>query len=511
MPRALRYGAVFYLLLAGGAVADDYFADVTTLSGVTAAHNAEYFTTGQAWGDYDRDGCPDLYVTDTLGPNSLWSNECDGTFTLSTLNATVALPAARNGGAVFADYDNDGWLDLYVTADGANTLFHNEAGAGFTDVSAAAGVDDAGQGESAAWADYDGDGLLDLFIANYAEPDTLLHNEGGGAFTDVSSLISQPGAGKPAFACTFLDYDNDGDPDIYSVNDRLFGNSLWRNDGPGCGGWCFTDVSASSGALRPVYGMGIAVGDYDNDGDLDLYFSSIDEMVLLENQTMQGSPTFLDVTDAAGVNIPATAGWGTFFFDFDNDGWQDLYLATMPTAAPEWTNRLFRNLGGARGQVTFEDVSDVSGASAEGATLGVATGDFDVDGRVDMVIARYDDGYYLFHNETDAPSSLTVTLEGRGPMNRDAIGARVHLATVAGPAQVKELKTGSSLGAGNEVVLHFGLNDSPISSMSVVWPDGLVQVVDPPPAGPRVHLVYPSIFASGFETGDASDWGATVP
>ena len=183
----------------------------------------------------------------------------------------MALADAWTGGAVWADYDNDGWRDLYVLTHGANVLFRNEAGTGFRDVTAAAGVGDTGKGATAAWGDYDGDGFLDLFVANwrcYPEcarenaaalaSDRLYRNLGDGTFEDVSGLLGDKlrGAG---FSASFADFDDDGDLDIYVVNDMVehpVGNVLWRNDGPGCGGWCWSDASAETrtGAVRN--GMG---------------------------------------------------------------------------------------------------------------------------------------------------------------------------------------------------------------------------------------------------------------
>ncbi len=475
------------------------FVEVTAAAGISAAHHAIFMGVGQAWGDADRDGCVDLYLTDQAGSNSLWRNNCDGTFEPSPHTGDVALPGSESMGAAFADYDNDGWLDLYVTARGAGSLFHNEAGAGFTDVTATAGVGIAGQFPTAAWGDYDGDGRLDLFLVNYSEVNTdrLFHNAGDGTFTDVSSALA--GEVRVGWTAVFVDYDNDGDADLYVINDRQLGNQLYRNDGAGCGHWCFAEVGAASGADRPVYGMGIAVGDYDTDGDLDFYFSSIAEMVLLQNQTSQGSPTFVDVSEAAGVTVDSI-GWGTLFFDCDNDGLQDLYLATM-LPDPGKTNRLYANLGDG----TFADLSEASGAADPGPTLGVASADYDADGRVDLVIGNLDDAYYLYRNQTAGGGWLRMTFEGRGPVNRDALGTRVYL-TAGGRTQLQELHSGSSLGAGNEIALHFGLGAAAVEEVKVVWPDGLTEVYPAPLAAPRWHLIYPAIFADGFESGDLSAW-----
>ncbi len=520
------------VVLPGAAGAGEtIFEQVTVPAGIAAPHHlvdvcatnpafCPYYATGQAWADVDRDGDPDLYLTDSTGPNLLYSNDGDGTFSLSPVTGDVALPGAISGGASFADYDNDGWPDLMVLNRGPNTLLRNLAGAGFEDVTAAAGVGDPGEGESATWGDYDGDGYLDLYTVNWwwdLDPehplrrDTLYRNEGDGTFTDVTALLDLERTGGPGFAATFVDFDNDGDQDLYVVNDKLFGNPLWRNDGPGCGGWCFTDVSVISGADRPAFSMGVATGDYDRDGDFDFYYTSINEMILLQNQTSQGSPTFVEVSAEAGVTY-AAVGWGTVFTDYDNDGWLDLYVS-IDNPDPANGNRLFHNLGGAEGVVAFEDVSDVSGASLPARSFGVATCDYDADGWVDLVVGDIFEEYRLFRNLGEAGAGnhwLSIRLEGGGPVNRDAIGTRVELTLEGGAVLTRQVKSDSSLGSGNDLALHFGLGGATPESARVVWPDGTEITIERPPYDQSWRLVYPSwtehVFADGFESGDTIAW-----
>ena len=303
------------------------FRDVSAQAGIAATHRAiwyedvpvpyddAYLAAGSAWADFDQDGWVDLFVSGNLDPNVLYRNNGDGTFAVSEFSAALSLPNTASGGAVWADYDNDGWRDLYVLNNGPNRLFRNLAGAGggpvstraggtvstraFEDVTEAAGVGDIGKGTSAAWGDYDEDGHLDLYVTNWScypecelldfsrSRDVLYHNNGDGSFTDVSGLLGFEPLLGAGFAVSWLDYDDDRDLDLYVVNDKAvnaLGNVLWRNDGAGCGGWCFTNVSARSSADSVVHGMGLASGDYDNDGDLDLYFSNmIGAMILLEN------------------------------------------------------------------------------------------------------------------------------------------------------------------------------------------------------------------------------------
>ena len=495
----------------------ELFTDVSQAAGIEAPHRASwneyvqktqdfsdgYMAVGQAWGDYDNDGWVDLYLTGNLTDNVLYHNNQDGTFDVAEMSATLSLPGVMSGGAAWADYDNDGWRDLYILNHGKNVLFHNDGGAGFSDVTDQAGVGDIGKGTTAAWGDYDNDGYLDLFIVNWScypkcDPldnnqasDRLYHNNGDGTFSDVSDLLVFDKTLGAGFTAGFADYDNDGDLDLYVVNDMLkypIGNVLWRNDGAGCDGWCWTDASVESGAFFIKHGMGLAIGDYDNDLDLDYYFSDmVNPMVLLENQ---GDGTFTDRAEEAGVAVgPSSAvGWGTAFFDFDNDGWLDLYLATTEFIQEDinigaegmhfsYPNFLFQN----RADGAFNDVTPISWIQQPAPTMGFAYADYDHDGRLDFVIGNWDEGYRLYRNEgLINPDNhwITIRLVGEGPVNRDAIGARVFVQTSDDRLLMQEVKSGSSLGSGNDTALHFGLGQATIREITIAWPDGQVRIFD---------------------------------
>ncbi|WP_420628495.1 CRTAC1 family protein [Candidatus Leptofilum sp.] len=477
----------------------DPFVDVTAAVGIAAEHTAVwdyedeqgYLGVGQAWGDYDNDGWLDLYVTGNQADNVLYHNQQDGTFAESPLSPVLSLPQTLSGGAIWADYDNDGWQDLYVLVKGANRLFHNDAGSGFTDVTGTAGVGDTGTGESAAWGDYDNDGFLDLYVVNWTcEPncdpidfnqhqDKLYRNNGDGTFSDVSDSLVYDKLLGAGFAASFIDYDNDQDFDIYVINDEYqnpIGNVLFRNDGAGCGGWCWTDVSAVSGADVVLSGMGIAVADYDNDADLDMYFSNmLNAFSLLQNQ---GDGTFTDQAEAAGVHFgwTNTVGWGTGFLDYDNDGWQDLFLAATGfvqrdlNVDPEGMmfshpNYLFAN----NRDGSFTDVW----AGSKMPSMGFAYADYDNDGWMDYVVGNWNEGYRLFRNNGFVLGNwLTIDLTGGGSVNMDAVGTRVVVTTTDGRFQTKTVTCGGSLGAGHDMRLHFGLGQAEIDSVEIVWPDG---------------------------------------
>jgi hypothetical protein len=513
--RILFYLVIFLgiVILAGSPLqtqassAPDLFVDASEAGGIEALHGGiwsdfigafftrGYLAVGQAWGDYDNDGWVDLYLTGGTNPSILYRNNRDGTFSVSEFSADVELADVWTGGAVWADYDNDGFKDLYVLAHGPNVLLHNEAGAGFRDVTSTAGVGDTGKGTTAAWGDYDTDGYLDLFVANWAclpeckpaDPllasDRLYRNQGDGSFTDVSFLLDDVKLQGAAFSASFADFDNDGDPDIYVVNDKAehpIGNVLWRNDGAGCGGWCWSDASRETRSNIVKHGMGLAVGDYDNDLDLDFYFSDmVEPMALLENL----GAAFRNATTTAGVGGPGnTVGWGTAFFDFNNDGWLDLFLAATELArhhvapsAPEgmlfpFPNLLFEN----QGDGTFRYVTPMSWQQHPESSMGIAYADYDHDGRIDFVVGNFDQGYTLYRNVGLAAADrhwLTVRLEGRPPVNRDALGARVFVTTSDGLTRMQEVKSGSSLGAGNDTALHFGLGDATSAMVRIEWPD----------------------------------------
>ncbi len=236
-------------------------------------------------------------------------------------------------------------------------------------------------------------------------------------------------------------------------------------------------------------GMGLATADYDNDGDFDFYFSNAGPMTLLQNQ---GDGTFDNVAALAGVDLPNGVAWAASAFDYNNDGWQDLYLAVMTTANHNGiaANPLFHN----NGDGTFSRVSSGSGASDVGPTMGIALADFDNDGRIDLLLGNKDDGYSLLRNQGSQPAGhwLTLALEGAGPVNRDAVGSRVTVRTADGNVQTREVQNGGSLGAGHELRLHFGLGAfDTVEELTIRWPDGRSQTFTNIAANRQVSLPYP--------------------
>jgi hypothetical protein len=502
------------------------FADITDRAGVRVMHHPDpndiwTIGTGVAMADYDQDGWLDIYVVDHYGPNVLFHNNRDGTFTDVAVAAGVANPQGFGGGAAFADYDNDGDQDLYVGNFGNNVLYRNNGDGTFTDVTAMAGVQGFGRTLSVAWGDYDGDSFLDIYVANhingrglpldlYPNPtlrDYLYHNNGDGTFTDVTDLLpgrrgNDDGYG---FIGGFLDYDNDGDADIYLVNDKFTSlrgdvtpNFLWRNDGSdGQGGWVFRDVSKEARADIVLDGMGLGVGDYDRDGYLDMYFSNIGSAVLLRNN---GDGTFSQAQNLAGVGQAAArnqrlVSWGCEFADFDNDGWEDLYLclgylATIFNNPLQQPNALFKN----NGDGTFTNIGRISGAADPGVTRTAAMGDIDNDGFVDIFLSNWNGPSALYRNLGNQNHWLTI--EARGTVsNRNGIGARVTVITPEGVRQIREIRSGSSLGAGSEIVAHFGLgSQTEVSRVEIRWPSGRMQVLENVRADQKLLVTEPPAF-----------------
>jgi hypothetical protein len=531
--------------ITAGGFADDaplVFEDITKQAGLDIFHhrsgNAEKRTIIEAPGsgvallDYDNDGWLDVYLLNgstfeaergnEAPPRAmLFHNNHDGTFTDVTAKAGVANERWGFGAAV-GDYDNDGWPDIYVANYGKNRLYHNNHDGTFTDVAEKAGVALGGWSAGPTWGDYDHDGLLDLFVPGYArfyldkppmagkngiaegacqfrglnvfcgprglpgEGDHLFHNNGDGTFTDISTKagVSDP-YGYYGFASVFVDADDDGWLDLVVANDSV-PNYLYRNRHDGT----FEDIGYASGLAlsgegREQASMGIAVGDYNHDGQVDFYITSFsdDYNTLYRNE---GDGSFTDVTYQAGLSAPTIPflAWGTGFIDFDNDGWLDLFVANghvyPGVDQQDWGTtyaqrpQLFRNLGGAR----FQEVSPKPGTGL-GSVIrgrGAAFGDLFNDGHIDVVINNMDSTPTLLRNVVQNSNHyLTLKLIGAAKSPRDAIGAKVFL-TAAGTRQRADVFSGGSYGSSSDQRIHFGLGSAAkVDKVEIYWPSGARQ------------------------------------
>jgi hypothetical protein len=490
--------------------------------------------SGLALFDYDNDGDVDIYFLngsalpgsrpDPLARNRLYRNEGNWRFTDVTNAAGVGDPGYGLGVAV-ADYDNDGYADLYVNNFGPNVLYHNNGDGTFNDKTAQAGVG-AGNamGAGVSFLDADGDGDLDLYVANYVkfsfadhreyvvdgfpryrgpknfepETDVFFRNNGNGTFSDASvdagiSAHAGTGMGTVAFDC-----DRDGDTDVAVMND-VMGNYLFQNDRSGK----FSETGLLSGIGynadgRALGSMGVDCGDYDNDGRLDLFQTSFASELPALYQNL-GDGLFADVTRATGAGAGAFphVNWGTGFVDFENDGDSDLFVANGhlqdnvelydDKTSYEVTNQVLMNDG--RGK--FQDVSQLcgSGLTVRRSSRGIALDDLDQDGRVDVVVLNSRELPTILRNESSGKNHwIQIRLQAIRT-NRDAVGTRV--AVVSGNAtQVKEVHSGRGYQSHWGTWLHFGLgNQRRVDRIQIDWHGGGREVIDDVAADQYVQII----------------------
>ena len=451
--------------------------------------------SGAAWIDYNNDGFQDLYVTmRTTENNKLFRNTGLGHFKdVATIEGVENLSGDGAGVAV-ADFNNDGFQDMYLANCNEDVLYQN-TGSGFIDVTSAMGFDitDDSRGTSASWADYDNDGFLDLFVTHHQpipgstnadRQDKLYHNDGGTGFTDVSAALMAAGDITGAsFIGGFTDFDQDGDPDLIVINDCLntipVHTKVFRNDGGTDPlNWNWTEVSVAVGIDDCRNGMGIAMGDYNRDGWTDIAYSNVGPAVLFENN----NGIFSDVSAVAGIDGQAHPlfSWGTSFLDFDLDGWQDLHIVLgslhFPYEQDPHPDFFYRNNGNG---VDFTDVSDEVNMGDLERGRNAVMGDYDRDGDPDMFLVNYGELCVVKRNDNEQTGHhyLTIDLEGT-VSNRDGIGARIRVSTPNGVDQYWEMRSGSNLGGGDALEAYFGLKGQTIvSEVEVKWPSGTVQVL----------------------------------
>jgi hypothetical protein len=552
-------------ITAGGTVKTGpiVFQNFAAQSGLAAWHNTtgtkdkkliiEAKGSGVCLIDYDRDGWLDIYLVNgstfdaeagkAPAPHAaLFHNNRDGTFTDVSAKAGVQNDMWGLGCAV-GDYDNDGWPDLYVTNLGRNRLFHNQHDGTFVDVAEKAGVAlaSADPGKvtdytGATWGDYDGDGRLDLFVSGYIEydfknppvagkssvkqatcqyrnvdvmcgprglqgaEDHLFHNNGDGTFTDVSKKagVSDPN-GFYGLGTVFVDVNNDGKVDLVVANDST-PNYLYINKGDGT----FEETGYTAGfavneAGREVSNMGLAVGDYENNGHLDLVSTvfSDDYNVVFRND---GKGNFEDVSYATGEAQPTIpfVGFGDAFLDYDNDGWLDLFFANghvYPSVEQnaDWGMSyaqrplLFHN--NTKGKFDLVPAVEGTGLAETAVSRGAAVGDLFNDGKLSIVVNNLDGPPFLLRNvNMDRNHWVGLQLVGGPKSPRDAIGATVYL-TAGGLRRRQDVISGASYLSSNDQRLHFGLGDSAkVDGLEIHWPSGAVEKVQLP-AVDRIYTV----------------------
>jgi enediyne biosynthesis protein E4 len=513
------------------------FNDATSALGINfeyiASHTSKKYLletmgSGVALFDFDNDGRLDIFVVNgaplsdptpkgtipqKAGPkdwNRLYHQKSDGTF--EDVTEKAGLQGAGYGmGVAVGDYDNDGFEDLYVTAYGGNKLYHNNGDGTFTDVTEKAGVAGSGWSTSAAWVDLDGDGLLDLIVLRYLQwdfediwcgerrdgyraychPDSfhaitplVYHNDGKGHFTEIAEKagLGLPGKG---LGIAFADYDRDGRLDFFVANDSM-PEFLYHNKGGGR----FEEVALDSGVAlngegHSYAGMGVDFADYNNDGLPDLVVTDLaSQMYALYRNDGDGTFTYDTYPSGIGRMTLKHSGWGVRFFDFDNDGWKDLFITqghdldtiqlTFPDLRYKEPMLLARNTG--KG---FVDVSAQAGDIFQKALVGrgLAIGDIDNDGRLDAVVTTNDGALYVLHNSTQTQNHwLTLELVGH-QSNRDAIGAEVKVVTAKGSQWATVTTAGSYLSSSDKRV-HFGLGSEMVAgTIEIHWPSGIRQTL----------------------------------
>lgn len=491
-------------------------------------HQIELMLGGVAAFDFDNDGCSDLYFTNgaaipalkKTGPefyNRLYRNKCDGTFEDVTAKSGTA-GEGYSMAAATADFDNDGLADIFVAGVNRNILYRNLGGGRFADVTAAAGLSgvDPKLGKmwavSAGWFDYDNDGWLDLFVSNYVAwdaatepecgpkegrfycnpdaysglPNQLFHNNHDGTFTDVSRVSGIAAHTGKGMGVAFADFDGDGFTDIFVANDSVR-SFLFRNQGDGT----FREIGVEAGvAFREdgaaIAGMGADFRDFDNDGRPDLVVSGMINDGFLLFRNLPKPQLFEDFGQRSGLlrGTRQLTGWGLGMYDFDNDGWRDLFFAVSHFPALDryigksaaQPNRIFRSLDGKR----FEDVSAGAGPAFQAPALhhGAAFADFDNDGRIDVVVTTLEGPAKLFRNITRPQHWLAVRLRGTRS-NRQGLGAEVKITLQDGRTLHAQATTSVGYASSSEPLVRFGLGaETSVRRIEVHWPGAGTQQIN---------------------------------
>jgi len=508
----VRKGVAKYLKIYHKYIDTPAFQNVLTDSGIKSVIPA----AGASFADYDNDGDLDLYIAGRRNNRELGLFRNDnGKF----LNVTKQSRLEKETGAlvfsgIFGDYNNDGCLDLFLTGDplyvdkSSNTwLYKNKCDGTFEDVTMQSGIVNKYHGRGSNWVDYDNDGDLDIYIANQGdyvetirytyEPNILFRNNGNGTFTNVTEAAGVDGlignicpatrinmevlgkGFKASLQPIWFDFNNDNYSDLFVATDSGI-SSLYKNNGDGT----FKNVTRDAGMCKYGTGMGVTAGDYDNDGDLDIYVTNVGGNYLWENQ---GNGTFIENAKATGLGDKTSLGWGTGFFDYDNDGHLDLYVVngdvvsgnTTPEIGKVRIDRLYRNLGNKNFASVAESEGIVGDDPKEGATFGDYDGNgfedlFVVTSRKEQLDAKGD--FRFYKNLGNDNNWVTLKLIGT-KSNKDAVGAKITL-VAGGSTQTRQIISGSSYLSQNSLWQTFGLGKNEIiDSVKITWPSGITQDV----------------------------------
>ncbi len=518
-----------------------YFVDASAETGIVFKHFSgkrsmqlpEDMGSGAAWGDYDNDGWLDLFIANEVGPLTLtpeeiaestahcalYHNNGDGTFSEVSAQAGVDYRGWAMA-AAWGDYNNDGWQDLFISTYGENVFYRNNGDGTFTNLTKQVGLGgQKGFWTGASWADYNRDGFLDLYVCGYVkysktttqgatlqynvevpasinpssfppERNLLYRNNGGGRFTEVAEEAGVADPNGRSLSAAWCDFNDDGWPDLYVAND-VSDNAFFLNKGNGT----FEETGLNSLVADYRGAMGIAVGDWDSDSDIDMFITHwiAQENALYDNLKTQlaslNGPTntvrFMDEADRFGLGQIALdyIGWGTSFFDYDNDGNLDLFVvngSTIPMNDKPWllapmSDQLFWN----RGEDGFYDVSELSGDIflKKYVGRGAAFGDYDNDGDVDIFVVNNGGPGVLLRNEGGNRNNwFKVSLRSKRS-NGSAIGTKLRLVS-GGKEQIRQVGAQSSYCSQNSPIQHFGLGkNTKVDTLEIFWPSGVRQLL----------------------------------
>ena len=444
-------------LLIGGVL----FTDNTISAGISFSGMSE----GVCVFDYNNDGMDDiLFTTRSGGIIHLYKNNGNMNFIDVSIESNIGLEMEART-AVAGDYDNDGDLDLFIGATiGSSKFFQNNGDGTFQDITNLVGININDQVRGCSWLDFNQDGYLDLYVGLLYEPNLLYKNNGDGTFIDIAQNVGATGPTGAGIIMGLgaIDYDRDGDQDLYITQDNYNGNFLLENQN----GSFFTDISYYSQTNLEVMGMGIAFGDINKDGFFDFYTTNLNENSLLLNSP---EGVFSDISFTSGTqDMPGSMGWGTFFFDANNDGLVDIYN-NNETAFGGVYNSLMIN----QGDLTFSILDNTCGAIINNNGYGSAFSDFDHDGDLDIILVGHSSNVgsiNLLRNDSDNRNWVIFNLQ-QNESNLYAIGATVEL-FVGNDRQFNFVSAGNGYCSQNTLDVHFGLDSiNYIDSVRVVWPD----------------------------------------
>ena len=512
------------------------YSDQSVPSGVGFVHAGQPdaydmpLGAGSAWFDFNNDGFLDLYVANRIGANKFFKNNGNGTFTENAAGLNIADASHDGAAVVVGDINNDGYQDLYLANSDENVLYLNNQGTSFTDITASSGLGSLGpnRSTSGSFGDFNNDGYLDLFVTHHVGiistdigdvRDYLYLNNGDKTFTDVSYHMKIAFLSDPSFASSWTDFDKDGDQDLIVITDCPYFPELFPTEGTlifkNAGGtdavldWNFFEEGFDLIDDDCANGMGIGIGDYNRDGYMDLIYTNIGPARLYKN-----NEGVFESQDTAGASTqPADHfSWGTSFMDYNNDGWSDIIMAVGALGLQGGVDstqecNLFEN----NGDETFTEIADSLGVADSSRTRSIIHGDYDNDGDLDLLLLNHEGNVRLLRNVVvNVNKFLRIKLRSKKSAP-DGIGSWIEVKTNDGVKQYFEMRSGSNLGGGDEIMAHFGLGSATsIDSIKVSWMSGAESILTNIGVDTILTIREPTpyIYVRKGATGDAdgSDW-----